>query len=90
MRLRPSTSSIYNTSTRRAIPVWYGAVLGWWRTACLFDLCFWWAIPSGTRAKAIGLWHGLGNVVVVALFAVSWWMRSASLDLTPSPDPGRR
>src|SRR5207249_7644710 len=31
--------------------------------------------PGGTRAKRIGLLHGVGNVVVVALFAASWWLR---------------
>jgi uncharacterized membrane protein len=40
-----------------------------------FGLIDWWAIPSGTRAQSVGLWHGLGNVVVVALFAVSWFLR---------------
>src|SRR5437867_12982020 len=29
--------------------------------AVLFGLVDWLAIPSGTRAKSIGLWHGLGN-----------------------------
>jgi len=43
--------------------------------AAVFGLIDWLAIPSGTRAKSIGLWHGLGNVVVVVLFAVSWWLR---------------
>lgn len=33
------------------------------------------AIPSGTRAKFVGLTHGLGNVVVLLLFIVSWWLR---------------
>lgn len=33
--------------------------------AAVFGLVDWWAIPSGTRAKAIGLWHGAGNVLVV-------------------------
>src|SRR5205085_4474753 len=28
-----------------------------------------------TRAKAIGLWHGVGNVLVVLLFFGSWWAR---------------
>lgn len=32
-------------------------------------------LGSGTRAKAIGLRHGLGNVVVVLLFTASWFMR---------------
>jgi uncharacterized membrane protein len=35
----------------------------------------WLAIPRGTRAKRIGLVHGAGNVVLVALFAVSWFLR---------------
>ena len=34
------------------------------------------AIPAGTRAKRIGLLHGVGNVVVVLLFAWSWLLRS--------------
>ena len=36
------------------------------------------AIPEGTRAKSVGRIHGLGNVVVLALFAVSLWMRYSS------------
>lgn len=43
--------------------------------AALFGAIDWLAIPDGTRARAVGLWHGLGNVVVVALFALSWWLR---------------
>jgi uncharacterized membrane protein len=43
--------------------------------AAVFGLIDWIAITPGTRAKAIGLWHGLGNVVVVLLFAGSWWAR---------------
>jgi uncharacterized membrane protein len=35
----------------------------------------WLAIPSGTRAKAVGLWHGGGNFVIVVLFIVSWLIR---------------
>ena len=33
------------------------------------------AIPSGTRAKSVGLLHGVGNVFVLVLFAASLWMR---------------
>lgn len=33
------------------------------------------AIPSGTRAKRVGGMHGLGNLIVLALFAVSWFLR---------------
>jgi uncharacterized membrane protein len=43
--------------------------------AAVFGLVDWLAIPSGTRAKRIGALHGLGNVVVVGLFAVSWLLR---------------
>src|SRR5215213_5910341 len=43
--------------------------------AAVFGLVDWLAIPGGTRAKAIGLWHGGGNVVVVGLFAVNWLLR---------------
>jgi uncharacterized membrane protein len=43
--------------------------------AAVFGLIDWLAIPSGTRAKAIGLWHGVGNVLVVLLFTVSWFLR---------------
>jgi uncharacterized membrane protein len=43
--------------------------------AALPGLVDWFAIPNNTRAKAIGLWHGGGNVVVVILFAVSWFIR---------------
>jgi uncharacterized membrane protein len=35
----------------------------------------WLAIPRATRAKRIGLIHGVGNVIVVALFALSWYLR---------------
>jgi uncharacterized membrane protein len=44
--------------------------------AAIFGLIDWLAIPSDTRAKAIGLWHGLGNVVVIGLFILSWLLRS--------------
>ena len=51
--------------------------------AAVFGLVDWLAIPSGTRAKAIGAWHGIGNVVVVLLFIASWFIR------LPAPaDPG--
>lgn len=33
------------------------------------------AIPPGTRAQTVALWHGGGNVVVLILFGVSWLLR---------------
>jgi uncharacterized membrane protein len=43
--------------------------------AAVFGLIDWIAIPSGTRAKVIGIWHGLGNLVIVLLLIVSWLLR---------------
>jgi uncharacterized membrane protein len=51
--------------------------------AAVFGLIDWLAIPSGTRAKRIGLLHGASNVVVVGIFAAVWWMRSASPETAP-------
>lgn len=45
--------------------------------AAPFGLIDYLAIPSGTRASRIGLLHGGGNVVVLGLFAASWWLRRA-------------
>ena len=44
----------------------------------------WWAIPRGTRAKRVGLIHGMGNVVVVVLFTVSWLLRRDNPTLPPT------
>ncbi len=66
----------------RGNPSWYG--ISYWMIAAgviggllaaVFGLLDWVGIPSGTRAKAIGLWHGGANVVVVLLFIVSWFLR---------------
>jgi uncharacterized membrane protein len=52
--------------------------------AALFGWIDWFAIPGGTRAKMIGLWHGGGNVVVLALFILSWILRRATPDIPPT------
>jgi uncharacterized membrane protein len=44
----------------------------------------WLAIPRGTRAKRVGLWHGAGNVVVLALFILSWILRRGNPELPPT------
>jgi uncharacterized membrane protein len=44
--------------------------------AAPFGAIDWLAIPSGTRAKRVGAVHGIGNVLVVVLFALSWLLRS--------------
>ncbi len=43
----------------------------------------WVAIPSGTRAKRVGLLHGVGNVVLLVLFALSWFLRRPNPSLPP-------
>jgi uncharacterized membrane protein len=51
--------------------------------AAVFGLWDWAAIPASTRAKRIGAWHGAGNAIALALFAVSWWLRAGSTGYTP-------
>lgn len=51
--------------------------------AAIFGLVDYVGIPSNTRAKAVGTMHGIGNVIVVVLFAISWWLRRGMPD-TPS------
>ncbi len=43
--------------------------------AAIFGLIDWLAIPGGTRAKSVGLTHGLGNFTIVVLFTISWLLR---------------
>ena len=43
--------------------------------AAPFGLIDWLGIPGGTRAKTVGLVHGLGNVVVLLLFLGSCLIR---------------
>jgi uncharacterized membrane protein len=52
--------------------------------AAVFGLWDWLAIPARTRAKGIGALHGVGNVVVVVLFAVSWLLRRGQADYLPT------
>jgi uncharacterized membrane protein len=51
--------------------------------AAVFGFIDWLYIPGGTRARAIGLWHGGANVTVVALFALSWFLRNGAADHIP-------
>lgn len=51
--------------------------------AAPFGLWDWIGIPNGTRAKRIGLLHGVGNVIVLLLFAASLTLRK---DNTAAPE----
>jgi len=43
--------------------------------AAVFGLIDYLNIPSGTRARSIGMLHGLTNLGVMILFAASWYLR---------------
>ena len=77
-----------------AIYLWSGsstlATVGYWniaggivggRLAAVFGLIDWLAIPAGTRAKRIGLWHAGSNVAAILGFAFVWWSRYSSGEL---------
>jgi uncharacterized membrane protein len=51
--------------------------------AAPFGVWDWIGIPNATRAKRIGLLHGVGNVIVVLLFAASLMLRK---DNTAAPE----
>jgi uncharacterized membrane protein len=52
--------------------------------AALFGWVDWMGIPRGTRAKRVGLWHGLVNLAVLALFILSWLLRRDDPALPPT------
>jgi uncharacterized membrane protein len=52
--------------------------------AAVFGWLDWIAIPKGTRARRIGLYHGVGNVIVVALFVLSWVLRQGAPEAPPT------
>jgi|SRR5688572_28525629 uncharacterized membrane protein len=47
--------------------------------AAPFGLIDWLGIPAGTRAKSVGAAHGIGNVVVLGLFASSVLLRGGEM-----------
>ncbi len=51
--------------------------------AAVFGFIDWLGIPEGTRAKSIGLIHGVANFIVVLLFIVSWFMRRPNPSTPP-------
>ena len=52
--------------------------------AAVFGWLDWIAIPAGTRARRIGLWHGVGNVIVLGLFVLSWVLRRGTPEMPPT------
>jgi uncharacterized membrane protein len=77
---------LVSSNTRWTLAAYYmigAGVLGG-LAAALFGWLDWLGIPSGTRAKRVGLWHGVGNVVVLALFLLSWVLRRANPEAPPT------
>lgn len=69
------------------------ALVGFWNigigivgglVAAVFGLIDWLAIPSGTRAKRIGLMHAGTNVAMILVFTVAWLDRFTTTDHLPS------
>lgn len=63
------------------------AAVGYWNIlagiiggvlAAIFGFIDWLAIPTGTRAKRIGLLHGASNLVVIGAFAIVWVLRNTT------------
>jgi uncharacterized membrane protein len=75
-------------STLAAAAYWNVAVgIAGGLLAAVFGLIDWMAIPSGTRAKRIGLLHGGSMVIVVGAFGLAWLMRSTAADTTGNLAP---
>lgn len=84
-----ATSATASTATNMALVSFWmmAAGLAGGLLAAIFGLVDYLAIPRGTRARSVGLWHGLGNLVVIVLFAASWLLRynSPAIELTYRP-----
>jgi uncharacterized membrane protein len=52
--------------------------------AAPFGAIDWWHIPKRTRACRIGAYHGIGNLLVVALFIAAWFLRGNPADPAPA------
>ena len=52
--------------------------------AAIFGFIDWLALPNNSRAKYIGGWHGIGNFVIVVMFAISWFLRGGNADFVPN------
>lgn len=55
--------------------------------AAIFGFADWLAIPGGTRAKRIGLFHGAGNLLVEAAFVLSFIARQSDPAYLPNLAP---
>jgi uncharacterized membrane protein len=77
---------LVSSSTQWTVVAYYmiGAGVIGGLAAAVFGWLDWIGIPGGTRAKRIGLWHGGGNIAVLALFALSWVLRRDNPEAPPT------
>jgi uncharacterized membrane protein len=52
--------------------------------AAIFGFMDWVGMSPDTRAKNIGVWHGLGNLLIVVLFTISWFLRTNAPNYVPN------
>jgi uncharacterized membrane protein len=80
---------LWGNPTMAAVSYWMiiAGIIGG-LVAAPFGLIDYLAIPHATRAKSVGLVHGLGNVVVLILFAVSLWLRYGAASAPAAYAPG--
>lgn len=52
-------------------------------TAAVFGFMDWLGLPRDSRARRVGAWHGIGNFIIVVLFAASWLLRQQAANHVP-------
>jgi len=63
-----------------------GSGIVWAFLSALLGLVEWLAIPANSQARSVGLWHGIGSIIVVLFFVSSFVLRRESpgtLDAMP-------
>jgi uncharacterized membrane protein len=75
---------IWGNPTMVVVSYWMivGGIIGG-LVAAPFGLIDWIAIPSGTRANRVGMLHGIGNVIVLLMFAGSLYLRYTAGGVNP-------
>jgi uncharacterized membrane protein len=68
---------IWGTATFGIVSYWMivAGIIGG-AIAAVFGFIDWSGVPAGTRAKSVGLMHGITNAIVLVLFILSWYLRS--------------